>query len=181
MRSAGVILIPMRAFLLAAAALLLWPEPAPAYIDHFGLYTLKFVLENSSEITVLRVEKLSREKGVIVFSKVADLKGRSPEGESRHQISAGFRAREPRLLLNWAEPGRTAVSFSNGTLSQICVGPFWYEVAVRKDAAGWGTLTHVQSILAYAYSGSAEKLRTSVVEILAGKEVVIPAVRYSGD
>src|SRR5262245_53541604 len=110
----------MKKLLLAAAAILLWPVPAPAYIDHFGLYTLRFVLENHSEITVLRVEKVSREKGVIVFSKVADLKGSSAAGEIRHQISGGFRPREPRLILNWAEPGRTAVSFSNGTLSQIC-------------------------------------------------------------
>jgi hypothetical protein len=157
----------MRSFLLFAAALLLRPTTAPAYIDHFGLVTLRFVLENSSEITVLRVDKVSREKGVILFSKVADLKGTCKEAESRHQISVGFRPREPRLILNWAEPGRTAVAFSNGTVSQVCVGNFWYEVAVRKDAPGWGTLTHVQSILAYAYSGSAEKLRTSVAEILA--------------
>jgi HEAT repeat protein len=171
----------MRTFILIAAALLLCPTPAPAYIDHFGLYTLRFVLENSSEITVLRVEKVSREKGVIIFSKVADLKGACKEAESRHQISAGFRPREPRLILNWAEPGRTAIAFSNGTLSQVCVGNFWYEVAVRKDAPGWWTLTHVQSILAYAYSGSVEKLRTSVADILAQKEAVIPAVAYSGD
>lgn len=171
----------MKKLLVAVAALLLWPSPAPAYIDHFGLYTLRFVLENSSEITVLRVEKVSREKGVILFSKVADLKGKSADGECRHQLSAGFRPREPRLILNWAEPGRTAVAFSNGTLSQICVGSFWYEVAVRKDAPGWWTLTHVQSILSYAFSGSAEKLRTSVADILAGKEVVLPAVAYSGD
>jgi len=171
----------MRTFILIAAALLLCPTPAPAYIDHFGLYTLRFVLENSSEITVLRVEKVSREKGVIIFSKVADLKGACKEAESRHQISAGFRPREPRLILNWAEPGRTAIAFSNGTLSQVCVGNFWYEVAVRKDAPGWWTLTHVQSILAYAYSGSVEKLRTSVADVLAQKEAVIPAVAYSGD
>lgn len=171
----------MRTSLVLAAALLLCPTPAPAYIDHFGLYTLRFVLENSTEIAVLRVEKVSREKGVILFSKVADLKGTWKETETRHQISAGFRPREPRLILSWAEPGRTVVAFSNGTLSQICVGPFWYEGAVRKDAPGWWTLTHVQSILAYAYSGSVEKLRTSVGEILAGKEAVIPAVRYSGD
>src|SRR5262245_24384643 len=95
--------------LLASAILLLWPRPAPAYIDHFGLYTLRFVLDNSSEVAVLRVDKVSREKGVVLFSKVADLKGNFREAETRHQISAGFRPREPRLILNWAEPGRTAI------------------------------------------------------------------------
>src|SRR5204863_827620 len=89
--------------------------------------------------------------------------------------------REPRLILNWAEPGASAVVFSNGTTAQICVGNFWYEAAARRDAPGWWSLTHVQSILAYAYCGSVERLKTSVSDVLAGKEVVIPAVRYSGD
>jgi HEAT repeat protein len=171
----------MKKSILAALLILVWAAPAPAYIDHFGLYTLRFVIEQSPDIAVLRVDKISREKGVLVFTKIADLKGKFPDGECRHQISEGFRAREPRLILNWAEPGRTALAFSNGTTVQICVGNFWYEAAARKEAPGWWTLTHVQSILAYAYSGSVEKLRTSVQEMLAGKEVVIPAVLYSGD
>jgi HEAT repeat protein len=138
-------------------------------------------MDQAPDIAVLRVEKVSREKGVILFSKVSDLKGQFPAGECRHELSAGFRPREPRLILNWAEPGRSAVAFSSGSTLQVCVGNFWYEAVARKDAPGWWTLTHVQSILAYAYCGSVEKLRTSVSEMLAGKEIVIPAVRYSGD
>jgi HEAT repeat protein len=61
------------------------------------------------------------------------------------------------------------------------VGSFWYETAARKDAPSWSALTHVQSILSYAYCGSPEKLGKSVTDILAGKEVVIPAVLYTGD
>ena len=99
----------------------------------------------------------------------------------RHQISGGFRPREPRLILNWAEPSRIAVAFTNGPMTQVCLGDFWYEAAARKEAPGWGTLTHLQSILSYAYCGSTEKLRTGVAEMLAGKEVVLPAVLYSGD
>jgi hypothetical protein len=171
----------MKKFLLAAVAGLLWASPAPAYIDHFGLYTLRAVIDQSPDVAILRVEKVSREKGVIIFSKVADLKGKFPDGECKQQISEGFRAREPRLILNWAEPGRTAVAFSNGATAQVCAGSFWYEAAARKEAPGWWGLTHVQSILAYAYCGSVEKLKTSVSEMLAGKEVVIPAVAYSGD
>src|SRR5436190_2653681 len=139
----------MKKSILAALAVLLWAAPAPAYIDHFGLYTLRSVIDGSTDIAVLRVEKVNREKAVILFSKVADLKGKSPDGESRHQISEGFRPREPRLILNWAEPGASAVVFSNGTTAQICVGNFWYEAAARRDAPGWWSLTHVQSILAY--------------------------------
>jgi HEAT repeat protein len=171
----------MKKGVLGILAVLLWAEPAPAYIDHFGLYTLRAVIDQSPDIAVVRVEKVSREKGVIIFSKLADLKGKVPAGESKQQISDGFRPREPRLILNWAEPGRTAVVFSNGATAQICVGGFWYEVAARKDAPGWWGLTHVQSILAYAYCGSVEKLKSSVSDMLAGKEVLIPAVRYTGD
>jgi HEAT repeat protein len=165
----------------AALVFFLWAAPAPAYIDHFGLYTLRFVIEQSPDIAVLRVEKVSREKGVILFSKQADLKGKFPDGECKQQVTEGFRAREPRLILNWAEPGRTAVAFSNGGLVQVCAGHFWYEAAARKEAPGWWTLTHVQSILSYAYCGPVEKLKASVSDMLAQKEVVIPAVRYTGD
>ncbi|HVE43172.1 MAG TPA: HEAT repeat domain-containing protein [Planctomycetota bacterium] len=171
----------MKKSILAVLAILIWASPTPAYIDHFGLYTLRSVIEQSPDIAVLRVEKISREKGVVIFSKVADLKGKYPAGESKHQISEGFRAREPRLILNWAEPGRTVVVFSNGATAQVCAGSYWYEVAARKDAPGWWGLTHVQSILAYAYCGSVEKLKSSVSDMIAGKETVIPAVRYSGD
>jgi len=171
----------VKKLLLLALAVLAWPHSAPAYIDHFGLYTLRFVIEQSPEITVLRVEKVSREKNVILFSKLADLKGKSRDGDLRHEISDGFRPREPRMILNWAEPGMIAISFSNGATNQICAGTFWYETAVRKDAPAWSTLTHVQSILSYAYCGSPDRLRRSVTDILAGKEVIIPAVLYSGD
>jgi HEAT repeat protein len=173
----------MKNFTLSVALVgtLVWPVPAPAYIDHFGLYTLGFVVRESSDIAVLRVDKVNPEKNVVLFSKVADLKGRYPDGQTKHEIAAGFRPREPRLILSWAEPGRTAVLFSNGTTAQVCVGNFWYEAAARKEAPGWWGLTHVQSILSYAYCGSAEKLQASVTDMLAGKEVVIPAVLYSGD
>ncbi|MBV8881424.1 MAG: HEAT repeat domain-containing protein, partial [Planctomycetaceae bacterium] len=171
----------MKKIALASVTVLALCAPAPAYIDHFGLYTLRAVIEQAGEIHVLRVEKVSREKNVIVFSTTAVLKGKPVAGETRHEISGGFRPREPKLILDWAEPGRSAVAFSNGSTAQVCVGPFWYETALRKDNPGWSGLTHLQSILSYAYCGSPGRLQAAVRDILAGKDAVIPAVAYSGD
>lgn len=171
----------MKKFILIFTSVLLWSCAARAYVDHFQLYTLRAVIEQSSEIAVLRVEKVSRSKGVIVLSRVADLKGRFAAGSIHHHIAGGFRPREPQLILNWAEPGRIVVAFSNGKRCQICAGTFWYEVGENDGATGWWSLTHLQSILCYAYYGSAERLRASVAQMLAGKEIIIPVVRYSGD
>jgi HEAT repeat protein len=160
-----------------------WPAPTPVlpYIDHIAIYTLGFVVNQSPHIAVLRVDKVSREKGVIVFRKTADLKGKFPQEELKVQVTDGFRSHEPHLVLGWADPGRIAVAFSDGTTTQLGLGTLWVEVQARLGAPDWGTMTHLQSNLSYAYHGSAPKLAKAVSEMLAGKEVVISVVGYAGD
>jgi HEAT repeat protein len=155
--------------------------PFLPYIDHIGIYTLGFVVKQSPQIAVLRVEKVSHEKRVIILKKVTDLKGAFPQDESKVQVTDGFRSHEPHLILNWADPGRTAVAFSDGTTTQLCLGTLWYEVVSRSDAPGWWTMTHLQSNLSYAYHGSTEKLSRAIPQMLAGKEAVISVVGYAGD
>jgi hypothetical protein len=55
---------------------------AGAYVDHMSGFTLGCVIEHSPTIVVLEVEKVSLEKRVIVFKKVADLKGKHPPSGS---------------------------------------------------------------------------------------------------
>jgi HEAT repeat protein len=151
------------------------------YIDHIAIYTLGFVVNQSPQIAVLRVDKVSRDKGVILFKKEADLKGTFPRAEFKVQVTDGFRSHEPHLVLGWADPGRTAIAFSDGTTTQLCLGTLWVEVVARPEAPDWGTMTHLQSNLSYAYHGSTSKLARAVAGMIAGKEVVVPVVGYSGD
>lgn len=161
-------------------------DPAPPtavlpYIDHIAIYTLGFMVNQSAHIALLRVDRVGREKRVIIFRKTADLKGKFPGDECKVQVTDGFRSHEPHLFLGWADPGRSAVAFSDGTTTQLCLGTLWYEVAARPEAPGWWIMTHLQSNLSYAYHGSAPKLARAVAEMLAGKEPVISVVGYAGD
>ena len=103
--------------LLATAAL---AGPARAYVD--CALTLGQIVRDSANVVVLRVEQVSREKQVVVFSKVADLKRHSPDGLVKHLIACGHHPREPRLVLDWAEPGRLAISFGDGRVALVCLG-----------------------------------------------------------
>jgi HEAT repeat protein len=152
-------------------ALALPATPARAYVD--AAPTLRTVIEESTNIVVLRVDKVSREKRVIIYTKVADLKGTQPDGPVKHLITDGFHPREPKLILDWAEPGRVAVCFHNGKVAQTCLGPFWYESAAQE--APWWRMTYGRWDLSLAYAGSVEKLRRHVADMLDGKEVVITA------
>jgi HEAT repeat protein len=164
-----------------ALVVLLAASVAFPYIDHIAIYTLGFVVKQSTQIAVLKVDKVARDKRVIIFKKTADLKGVFPGDECKVQVTDGFRSHEPHLVLGWADPGRTAVAFSDGTTTQLCLGTLWVELVARTDAPGWWTMTHLQSNLSYAYHGSTAKLAKAVPEILAGREAVISVVGYSGD
>ena len=157
------------------------PTPVLPYIDHIAIYTLGFVVTQSTHIAVLRVDKVSRDKKVIVFKKVEDLKGKFPQEECKVQVTDGFRSHESHLFLGWADPGRTAIAFSDGTTTQLCLDTLWYEVVSRPEAPGWAIMTHLQSNLSYAYHGSAPRLARAVADMIAGKVAVISVVGYSGD
>src|SRR5437763_1939908 len=115
----------MKRCLYAAVALLGLATPSPAYID--ASPTLGRLAKDATNVVVLRVEKVSREKRVIIYRKVADLKGDYPAGQVKHQITDGWHPREAKLVLEWAEPGKLAVCFHNGKVVETCIGDYWYE------------------------------------------------------
>jgi HEAT repeat protein len=145
-----------------------------AYLDTTP--TLGRLTRDSTCIVVLQVDKVSKEKGVIVYRKVADLKGRYPDEMAKHHIMEGLHPRESKLILDWAEPGKTAICFHNGKQSLICLDHYWYECAAR-EAPWWG-LTRGRPELSLSYFGSAEKLRQCVAAILAGREAVVPVMGH---
>lgn len=166
----------MRNLVLSALVLLVAAtSTARAYID--ASPTLGKGIADSPHIVVLQVDKVSREKQVITFNKIADLKGKDAAGVVKHKLTSGSHPRESRTILDWAEPGNLAVCFHNGRVSQTCIGRYWYQCAAT-DASSW-TLTGGRPELSYVYSGSAAKLRDHVTAILAGQEVVVTALNFA--
>ncbi len=157
----------MLAFLLPAHA-------ARAYVD--GTPSLGKLMTDATHIVVLRVETVSQEKRVIIFKKMTDLKGTSANGEVKHKITDGFHPREPKLILDWAEPGKIAIAFHDGKAAVICIGPYWYQCSALE--APWWTMTTGRPELSLAYFGSAEKLQRQLPALLAGKEETITAVSH---
>jgi hypothetical protein len=163
------------------------PNPARAYID--APPTLgRLVQYDAPHIVVMRVEKVSKEKGAIIYKKVADLKGKYPADRIKQHIAWRIadapnaeenpRPRCAKSILDWARPGKVAIFFHDGNrkTSATCVGKVWYFGWEGKD--GWWNLNEFEERgLAWAYTGSVEKLREHLKAILAGKEVVVTAAR----
>jgi HEAT repeat protein len=151
--------------------------PAHAYIEG-GTPTLGKLTNDAVHVVVLRVDKVNLERRVIIFNKIADLKGKDPQVQAKHQVTDGSHPGEPRTLLDWAEPGKIAVCFHNGKVCQTCIGTYWYQCSATE--APWWTMTSGKPELAYAYSGSAAKLRDHVAQMLDGREAIITALKYDG-
>src|SRR5262249_42710462 len=94
---------------LPLAACLLFGAGAPrarAYID-VPPHTLGHMCSYSTDIVVLRVEKVDKEKKVIFYRKVQELKGKWAAEIVRHHVVS----KDVEPILQWAEPGKTAISF----------------------------------------------------------------------
>src|ERR1700674_4457418 len=91
-----------------AFAFLLAPRWAHAYIE--AAYPLGRILNESTNVMVLKVESVDKQKNLIVYRKVMDLKGQDPRTTIKHDIGQrGFNPREWQGVMAWAEPGKIAV------------------------------------------------------------------------
>jgi HEAT repeat protein len=148
--------------------------PAHAFVDFSP--TLGKVISQSNHIVVLEVDQVSREKKVIVFKRVAELKGRGGPEVVKHKITDGFHARQSRTILDWAEPGEIAVCLQSGGQSLTYIGGYWYHSAALE--APWWTMTTGRRDMLYAYCGSVARLRDHVAAIVSGREVVVTALKF---
>ena len=157
--------------LAAAVTLLAITQPAQAYVE--APYPLGKIILESSNIVVMRVEKVDREKNLIVYRKVRDLKGKHPTEEIKHNIGrGGFHPREWQYPMAWAEVGKTAVFFHNGGASETCIGNYWYQAY----AGDWWGMSHGEPFLLRSFAGKIEKLIAAVTEIVANRETVVPCM-----
>ncbi len=161
-----------RGLILAVAALLTAAPLSPAYVEI--PYTLGRVCHESTTIVLVEVVKVNKEKGLIIYKKVEDLKGKHPQTELKHNIGQrGYHAREWQNVMAWAEVGKKAVFFHNGSASETCTGSYWYQCYPENE---WWGMVHAEPFLLRTYCGDAEKLAAYVKAIVANKEVVVPCM-----
>src|SRR5262249_16167009 len=110
----------------ATIGLLLWAvSPASAYVEE--RYTLARIVNESTNIVVVKIERINKERKLIFYKKVADLKGKHPTDVIKHNVGVGgFNAKEQTIPIEWAEPGKIAIFFHNGGASETCIGKYWY-------------------------------------------------------
>ena len=166
---------------LAVTLLVPRPPEARAYVE--APHSLGMIVNLSSHIVLLRVASVDRKENNIIFTKVRDLKGKHVQTEIRHAIGKkGFEPREWQTVMNWAEPGKMAVMFHNGTAAETCIGHYWHQTyGNHTDVNGWWGMVHGEPYLLRAFSGRVDKLVSAVEAILAGQEVIAPAMTGSND
>src|SRR5436309_1460391 len=70
-------------------------------------YTLGRTCSESTNVVLVEVTRINAERGLIIFKKVQDLKGKHPEGEIKHNIGKnGFHPREWQNVMAWAGVGK---------------------------------------------------------------------------
>ncbi|MGA2067638.1 MAG: FG-GAP-like repeat-containing protein [Thermoguttaceae bacterium] len=154
--------------LLALAALLVSGRAAWGYVE--AAYSAGQVVNESSNVLLVRVESVDRQKNLIVYSKVRDIKGTHPSATIKHNIGqAGFNPREWQNVMAWAAPGKAALIFHNGAMSETCIENYWYQCGL----GDWWQMTHAEPYLLRTFAGKPEKLAAAVAAMLAGQEVVV--------
>src|SRR5262249_28318749 len=92
--------VRMKPRFLVPAAVVLGPlllslclPPAPAYVE--APMTLGAVLAQSTNVVLMQVESVNREKNFIIYRKIRDIKGKHPQDVIKHNIGrGGLRANE---------------------------------------------------------------------------------------
>ena len=156
------------AVLLAAV----FTAPAHAYVE--APHSMGMIVNLSTNVVLMQVEKVDKEKNLIIFRKVKDIKGVHPTDLIKHNIGrGGYNPREWQYIMEWAEPGKMAVFFHNGGESETCIGNYWYQTG---NGGEWWNLTHGEPFLLRSFCGNPEKMASLITEMLAGKEVVVPCM-----
>jgi hypothetical protein len=151
--------------------LLLCARPAWAYIEE--AYSLGRVINDSSTILLMRVEQVDKQRNLIVYRKVQDIKGKHTTDIIKHTIGQlGFHPREWQTIMAWAEVGKPAVLFHNGGIGETCIENYWYQ----SGAGDWWNMTHAEPFFLRTYCGKPERLASVVAAMLQGREVTVPCM-----
>src|SRR5262245_65144331 len=100
--------------------------PALGYIE--APHSLGKCVGDSTNIVLMELTKVNKDKNLLIFKKVADIKGNHPGTEIKHNIGQkGFHEREWKNIMAWAEAGKRAVFMYNGDASETNIGTYWYQ------------------------------------------------------
>lgn len=181
-------------FLVGASIGALWAQPAQAYITR-PVPTLG-QLTDSTYITVVRVDKVSQEKGIIVYQKVRDLKGKYPKDKIKHvfdlkntpqhkgpgDVPIRPDEKDWRYALKWAEAGKTAVMFTlkydpYGDFGHTYIDGCWYAtMCPGRDWEFWYAIYADANLLSQWHCGTPGQLASAVEVMSAGKEALVPVL-----
>jgi hypothetical protein len=150
----------------------------PAYIGGPPM-TLGLMCGWSTHVMIARVDRLDKDKRIIVFQKVRDIKGKWPAAVIRHHFNPALANRQ--YVMDWAEPGRTVVmcALESYKWSHTYIDGEWY-AANTADWQFWN-VSHSEPALLALYAGRSERLALAVEQVLAGKEVVVPVLENGSE
>jgi hypothetical protein len=154
--------------LVLALTLFCREQTAHAYIE--AQYSLGRLVAEANWICVVRVEKVDKERNLIIYSKVRDLKGKHNQETIKHNIGrGGFHEREWKFIMEWAEPGKIGVFMHNGQASETCIDNYWYQAYAGGE---WWNMSHGEPYLLRSFCGKPEKFIQLVEQVVAGQEVI---------
>jgi hypothetical protein len=171
--------MPMRRWLGLALVLGVWvvliaaPQPVSAYIGGPPA-SLGMMCHWSTHVITVKVEKVDKEKGVIVWRKISETKGKWPAEVIRQVVPAGLPERQQ--IFGWAEVGRTTAMFALESYrwGHTYIDGLWY--ASNTADWQWWNVSHGEPIVLRTFSGKPDRLIGACNAILAGKEVVVPCL-----
>jgi hypothetical protein len=160
----------IRATIVIAALML--AQRGLAYVE--APMSLGAIVQQSTTIVLMRVESVDKDKNIIIYRKIRDIKGKHPQDVIKHNIGrGGLRPNEWKPQMDWAEPGKTAVFFHNGGASETCIGTWWYQAY---GGGEWWNHSHGEPFLLRSFCGNPDKLAGIVEQMLAGQEVAAPCM-----
>jgi hypothetical protein len=142
---------------------------ARAYIE--APHTLGRCVHESTNVVLVELSRVNQEKGLLIYKKITDIKGKFPTEEIKHNIGKrGFHEREWKNVMAWAEAGKRAVFMCNADASETCIGTYWYQC--YREGEWWG-MSHAEPFLLRTFYGDPEKLSEACNKIVKGEEVVV--------
>lgn len=165
----------IRAVLSGCMLLAIAVSTAAAYI-HFPPMTMEKMCQHSHAIRVLRVKKLDKKRGIVLFELVETLKEGKLSGKSFKQVIPPD-TKGSKQILDWLDSDKHVVMFTieggNIACGYVCIDELWYSVDQNKRDDYW-LLLRVDPQMSACFHGSVEELEQVTKDVLAGKDVKIP-------